>query len=159
MPPRSTRPIVARAEQLYVDPSALLKLYLHEPESRAMSAWRARTRGALAVTLHGWLEVSNGIGLAAFRGVIDHAAASDAVASFDDDLREQRCTIVDVPWRRTFRRAGALSRAHTRTVGCRSLGVIHVAVALELGMRQFVTFDGKQASLARAGGLKVVKPR
>ena len=159
MPLRSTRRIVARAEHVYVDPSALLKLYVHEPESAAMNAWRARTSGTLPVTLHGWLEVSNGISLAAFRGFIDDDAASDALASFDEDLREERCAIADVPWRRALRTAGALARTHTRRLGCRSLDVLHVAVAAELGMRQFVTFDRRQASLARAHGLKVVAPR
>ena len=31
---------MATADQFYADPSALLKLYLNEPESRAMTAWR-----------------------------------------------------------------------------------------------------------------------
>jgi len=53
--------IVASAESIYADPSALLKLYVHQPESIVMSAWRGRLKGALAVTLHGRVEIVNGI--------------------------------------------------------------------------------------------------
>jgi predicted nucleic acid-binding protein len=55
---------VATAESIYVDPSALLKLYLKEPESRAMTAWRAKVGDPLVVTHHGRVELTNGIGLA-----------------------------------------------------------------------------------------------
>lgn len=153
------RRTVAGAEQIYVDPSALAKLYIHEPESAAMSKWRSRTRGTLPVTLHGWLEVSNAICLAAFRGLIDDDATSDALDSFDEDFRERRCALTDAPWRSTLRTAGTLARTHTRKLGCRSLDILHVAAGVELGMRQFVTFDRRQATLARACGLKVVTPR
>ena len=65
---------MASAERTYVDPSALLKLYIHEPASAAMNAWRARVKGALPITLHGRLEIANGISLAAFRKAITAAA-------------------------------------------------------------------------------------
>jgi len=65
---------VAAAEATYVDPSALLKLYIHQPQSFAMSAWRTRTRGALPVTHHARAEVVNGICLAAFRRDISPGA-------------------------------------------------------------------------------------
>jgi hypothetical protein len=36
--------------------------------------------------------------------------------------------------------------------------VLHVASALELGLRRFVSSDERQQNLARAVGLKVVVP-
>lgn len=150
---------MAIAERTYVDPSALLKLYVHEPESAAMGAWRRRTRGALPVTQHGRLEISNGICLAAFRGAIDAAASSDALASFDEDFDDGRYVQVDVLWRAALRRAVEISRTHTPTLGCRSLDVLHVAMAIELGLRDFVTFDRRQQQLARATELRIVVPK
>jgi len=150
---------VARAERTYADPSALLKLYVHEPESAAMSAWRTRTTGALPVSEHGRLEIVNGICLAAFRKTISAEAMHDALASFDEDLADGRYVAADVLWRATLRRAAEISRAHTTTVGCRTLDVLHVATALELALRNFVTFDRRQQQLARAAGLKVVIPK
>ena len=149
---------MARADRIYADPSALLKLYVHEPESAAMSAWRARTRGPLPVTRHGRLELVNGICLAAFRGAIRRDAMADALASLDEDFAEGRSVLVDVLWRATLQRAVAISREQTALLGCRTLDVLHVATALELGLRSIVTFDRRQQQLARAAGLRVVAP-
>ena len=87
---------MASADRTYADPSALLKLYIHEPASAAMSAWRRRTKGALPMTPHGRLEIINGICLAAFRKVINAEAFSDAIASFEEDLAEGRYVEADV---------------------------------------------------------------
>lgn len=149
---------MASAEATYVDPSALLKLYIHQRESAAMSVWRARSRGALAVTHHGRAEIVNGICLAAFRGDIAADAKNDALASFDEDFAQGRYVQADLLWRATLQRAGELSRKHTPGLGCRSLDVLHVASALELGMRYFLTFDLRQRRFARAVGLKPVAP-
>jgi predicted nucleic acid-binding protein len=158
-PRHCTARIVASAERTYVDPSALLKLYIHEPESGAMNAWRTRARGALPITLHSRLEISNGICLAAFRRAITPGAMADALLSFEEDLAEGRYAETDVLWRATLRRAADISRAYTPTLGCRSLDVLHVATALELGLRDFVTFDVRQRQMARALGLKSITPR
>ncbi len=147
---------MASGETPYVDPSALLKLYLHQPESAAMNTWRARTRGPLAITHHGRAEIVNGICLAAFRGSISAGAAADALASFDEDLAIGRYVLADIPWRAALQRAADLSRKHTSSLGCRTLDVQHVASALELGMSKFLTFDTRQRELARAAGLRLV---
>jgi predicted nucleic acid-binding protein len=149
---------VASAERIYADPSALLKLYVHELDSAAISRWRMRTKGALPLTPHGRLEIVNGICLAAFRRLIDVEARNDALASFSEDLAEGRYREADMLWRATLKRAEQLSRAHTAACGCRSLDVMHVASALELGLQSFVTFDKRQQRLARLTGLRVVTP-
>ena len=150
---------MATAERTYADPSALLKLYVHEPESGAMSVWRRRIDGALPITEHGRLEVINGICLAAFRKAMSAEALTDALASFDEDLTEGRYVQADVLWRATLRKAADISRTHTPKIGCRTLDALHVATALTLGLRSFVTFDRRQQRLARATGLKTVTPR
>jgi predicted nucleic acid-binding protein len=149
---------VASANRTYADPSALLKLYIHEPASAAMSAWRGHTKGALPITPHGRLEIVNGICLAGFRKIISAEALSDAIASFEEDLAEGRYVDADILWRATLRRARDLSRAHTPALGCRTLDVLHVATAVELGLRYFVTFDSRQRQLAKATGLKPLTP-
>lgn len=150
---------MATADRTYADPSALLKLYVHEPESAAMSVWRSRVKGALPITPHARLEILNGIALAAFRGFLTAEATADAMASFDDDMADGRYVPTDVPWRATLRRAADLSRQHTPRFGGRTLDVLHVAAALELELSDFVTFDTRQRQLARAVGLKVLAPR
>jgi predicted nucleic acid-binding protein len=149
---------VASAERTYAEPSALVKLYIHELDSASMNAWRRRTKGALPVTQYGRFELVNAICLAAFRQTISAQAQSDALASLDEDFSEGRYQMADVPWRAALRRAHDLSRAHTSTLGCRAGDVLHVAIALELGLRSFVTFDRRQRQLARAAGLKPITP-
>jgi predicted nucleic acid-binding protein len=149
---------VATADRIYADPSALLKLYRHEPESRAVAAWRGAIKGPLAVTHHGRVELSNGIALAAHRGLIDERACDAALATLDDDFEQGRYLLAEIPWRAVLRRAADLSREHSRNLGTRTLDVIHVASALELGSRVFVTFDHRQQSLAKATGLKLLAP-
>lgn len=149
---------MATAETIYVDPSALLKLYIEEPESRTMAAWRGKIGDPLLVTHHGRVEIINGIGLAAYRGMITEVTRDAAWAALEDDFAQGRFRQADLLWRAALKKAGALSREHTPSLGCRSLDVLHVASALELGLKHFVTFDSRQRQLARAGGLKLLTP-
>ena len=150
---------VASADGTYADPSALLKLYLHHPDSASISAWRARVRGPLPVTHHGRVEIVNGLCLAAFRRHITAAALRDALASLDEDFASGRYVHADIPWRSALRRTDDLSREYTPELGCRALDVLHVACALELGAGSFLTFDMRQRRLARAMGLQLMSPR
>ena len=152
------RKTVATANNVYVDPSALLKLYLHEPDSKGMSAWRAKARGALAVTHHGRVELVNGIALAAHRKLIGEQAFNETLAALDDDFDQGRYYQADLLWRATLKRAAEMSREHSRSLGTRSLDVLHVASAMELGFRSFITFDIRQQYLVKAVGLKLLVP-
>jgi predicted nucleic acid-binding protein len=149
---------VATDKHTYADPSALLKLYLKEPESRAMAAWRAKHALPVPVTHHGRVELINGIGLAMHRGAIADATRKAALAAVEDDFAQGGYIQADLLWRATLKRAGDLSREHTPTMGTRSLDVLHVASALELNLRYFVTFDLRQQLLVRAVGLKLIVP-
>ncbi len=155
--PFTTR-TVATAESIYADPSALLKLYLHERESAGMSAWRAKIKGPLPITHHGRVEVANGICLAAHRGEITPEALADTLASFEEDFTMGFYRQADLLWRATLNRAASLSCAYSAKLGTRSLDVLHVASALELELRCFVTFDSRQQKLACAVGLKLIAP-
>jgi len=150
---------VATAENTYVDPSALLTLYLHQQESKMMNSWRSRADGPIAVTHHGRVEITNGICLAAFRKAITAAAMRDALESLDEDFDSGACVQADLLWRATLKRAGELSRRHTPTLGCRSLDVLHVACALELGFKNFLTSDRRQQNPERPAGRGPIRLR
>jgi hypothetical protein len=64
---------------------------------------------------------------------------------------------VDVLWRSALKSAADLSRTHTRVMGTRSLDVLHVSCALELGLRHFLSSDHRQQELAMKVGLKLVR--
>ncbi len=145
------------AEDTYVDPSALARLYIHADGSREMAAWRVRVGGSLAVTHHGRTEIINAICRVAFLGHLDEAGLAAALADFDADFAEGRLHTADLLWRAALDRGGELSRLHTPTLGTRSLDVLHVACALELRLRRFLTFDRRQQRLAGAVGFKLIR--
>jgi predicted nucleic acid-binding protein len=104
------------------------------------------------------VELLNGIGLAAHRGIVTDAICDAALAALDDDFEQGRYVVADMLWRATLKRAGDLSRQYTRKLGCRSLDILHVASALELKCRTFLTFDVRQQQLARGVKLKTIVP-
>jgi len=53
--------------------------------------------------------------------------------------------------------AEKLGGLFTSKLGTRSLDILHVAQALVLEINEFITFDIRQAALAKAAGLKVPK--
>jgi hypothetical protein len=60
-------------------------------------------------------------------------------------------------WRLGARRLKELSRLHTPKLGTRALDVLHVACALELKLRGFLTWDARQQELAVAVGFRLVQ--
>lgn len=147
------------ADDVYVDPSALTCLYVHQEHSRAMSTWRSRVPGPLSVTHHGRTEIVNAICRTVFIGEMDRAAMQEALADLEDDFAQGRLEPADILWRAALDRAAELSRVHTPQLGTRSLDVLHVACALELKCRRFLTFDERQRRLAVATGLALVRLR
>ena len=142
---------------MYCDPSALIPLYLHQPRSRELVAWRARLGGSLPITHHGRAEVVNAISLARFRAEIAADKATEAWALLDHDIAEGHLHLVSLAWRAAWNEAVALSQAHSPRFGTRAADVLHVACAVELKLKHFLTFDDRQRKLAAAAGLKLVR--
>jgi predicted nucleic acid-binding protein len=142
---------------VYADPSALARLYIHLAGSPEMAAWRARTRGSLPVTHHGRTEIVNAICRVRFLGHLDDDGLAEALGDLEADFAQGRLQQADILWRAALNQAAELSRRHTPTLGTRALDVLHVACALELKLRRFLTFDERQQRLAAAAGLRLVR--
>ena len=145
-------------EPPYFDTSALRPLFIHEERSQRVSRYLRRHRAAIRITRFGYAELINSIACAVFREDISPAQFSAAVADMDVDLKAQRVTIVDLLWRGAMDRATQVSRKHTPELGSRMLDVLHVASALELGVKTIITYDQRQIELARSAGLRPVSP-
>ncbi len=78
-----------------------------------------------------------------------------ALADLQSDLESGAVTLISADWADVHRRAEALSRRHTISGGHRALDMLHVATALHLGAREFLSFDANQRKLAAAAGLEV----
>jgi hypothetical protein len=141
----------------YFDSAIIVKLYVRE----ATSPDAIRLVGAYVAPywLTHWqaLEVKNAIRLKAFRKEITAAEMSQSIAAFEQDMATGR-------WQRPVytaatveQKADELSASHSAILGCRTLDIIHVAAALVIGAKEFVTFDGRQGAMAKQAGL-TVKP-
>lgn len=145
------------SEEVYVEPSALARLYLHQSGSREICAWRAKVSGPLLVTHHGRTEVINAICRVAFMGELDPSGLQEALTDFDTEFASGRLQQANLLWRAALNRAEQLSRRHTPKLGTRAADVLHVACAVELGLRHFLSFDDRQMRLAAVVGLKRVR--
>ena len=54
-----------------------------------------------------------------------------------------------------LRLAGSYSQNRTAQGGHRSLDILHVATAIHLGAKEFLTFDERQRTLAQHAGLQL----
>lgn len=122
-----------------------------------MVAWRATVKGTPLIAHFGRAEVVNAICRAHFIGALDKTGLDQVLADFENDLRQGHLQQADLLWRATLQRAVDLSHTHTPVLGTRAADVLHVACALELKLRSFLTFDERQRKLAAACGLKLVK--
>lgn len=142
---------------VYLDTSAIVKLYVREPETLAISRWLRTNNQAIPLTqLHG-LELTNALHLKALRGEISPKQIQTILTLFAEHHDAGVFYRPAVDWAKVWDKAIELSTTHTATLGTRSLDILHVAAALSLVSRRFVTFDAKQAQLATAAGLNVVR--
>jgi predicted nucleic acid-binding protein len=78
-----------------------------------------------------------------------------ALTDLQTDLDTGAVVVVTADWPDVHRLAETLSKRHTIAGGHRAFDVLHVATALHLGAREFLTFDANQRKLAAAEKLKV----
>lgn len=139
----------------YADTSFLAALYVRDVHSGAAVAEQHRRRAPLPlIPLHG-VELRNVVRLCVFQRRITARQARAALALLDEDLAAGVIASTEVSMTSLWARAGDLSTRHTARIGCRSLDILHVAAALELGATRFLTFDDRQARLARRAGLRI----
>jgi hypothetical protein len=100
-------------------------------------------------------ELRNAVRLAVFRGEISVEQRKAAFREIEADLAGGILAHMPIPWTDAFREAEELAALHTEIMGVRSFDLLHVGVAITLGATQFLTFDTRQANLAKAAGLKI----
>ena len=136
----------------YLETSFLVSLYTLDSNSASAVAAVQSSGGPFPLTSFGELELINAIELRQFRREITSAQAKLGRVDLSRDLRAglfQRAPTTPAVYKEALR----LAHSHTARLGVRSLDILHVASALELGFTAFYTFDKRQGQLARAAGL------
>jgi len=139
----------------YADTSFLARIYTPHADSAAALIYMERCTEPLAFTPLHRHELRTAIRLRVFRREITIEQRAEAFREIDSDLGENILMHVPVPWTDTFCEAENLADANVEALGVRSFDLLHVGLALVLGASVFLTFDTRQAGLARAAGLKV----
>lgn len=139
----------------YADSSFLVSLYRADAFHDTASAFMARAALSLAFTPLHRIEVRNALRHATASGDMKAAERTLAFRQIEEDLRDGLLIHTPVNWTDAFRRADELSEKLAATEGQRAMDLLHVAVAIEVGAKTFLSFDQRRRRLAKAAGLKV----
>jgi predicted nucleic acid-binding protein len=154
--------------KMYADTSFLVRLLVRDADNEAaLAAHRRIGRPFLIYTSFHDLELTNALRLRIF-AVADATSGIKRQARKDHEEAQRRLKTcltkglfqsTPMPWDAAVERAVELSASYSQGLGTRSFDLFHVGAALELRFKEFITCDLRQASLAKAAGLKVVLVR
>ncbi len=138
----------------YADTGFLCSLYAPDAHSsRAITAMKRQSE-PLAFTWIHQLEFRNALRLRVFRREITQKHRDASLNLLLSDLAGGVLAHTQPPLVEIMTEAERLSASHSERLGTRSLDILHVAAALVIGSARFLTFDTRQAKLAKAAGLK-----
>jgi uncharacterized protein len=140
---------------VYLDSSALAKLYLPEAESEALEA-AVLGRRDLAVSDLGITELTSAAARRQRQGELTQAQLSLLYRALLDDLSgDVYLSVALAP--AVFREAErfVLSRLGG---GLRAADALHLAIALSAGARTLATYDARLRSAAEGAGLHLLSP-
>jgi predicted nucleic acid-binding protein len=145
----------------YPDTSFLCALYRLQTNSAEAAAYFTAMPGPLEVTTLLLYEFRQAVRFQIRLHRHDpskgypRAEGTKMLADLKADLVSGEVITIPAPWQQVHLAAERLSELYTDGSGHRSMDILHVATAIELGVKKFLTFDGNQKKLAEAEGLVV----
>ena len=139
--------------KVYADTSFLVSLYVQDASSGRAQAWLSAHPTALPLTAFARIELRNAIAQLVFRGQLTPQESAAAWQLIEADAAQGRLQPVFVPWTAILAKAEQLTAQHSARIGVRTLDILHVASALQLGATEFVSFDLRQGDLAKTVAL------
>ena len=146
---------------VFADTSFLCALYRVQDNSPEAYKLAGALKEPITVSSLVLFEFRQSVRLQAFRFSSDRTQgypqrdAARVLEAVQANLEAGAVVVAPADWPEVHSLAEELSSRHTAAMGIRSMDMLHVATALHLGAKQFLTFDGKQAALAKISGLKV----
>lgn len=138
----------------YLDTGCFVKLYYPEPDSAKVIAL-IQGKPVCHTPLHE-LEFVNALQLKVFFKSATNAQVIASRSLIEADLKTGALQSAGGNWKDVFQEAVKLAEQHTGTFGCRSLDVLHCAVAKILAADEFISTDNRQMKLASAMGLNLL---
>lgn len=137
---------------IYADTSFFVSLYLTDRHTAEVER-RLRSQPSLWMTPLHVAEWTHAIQQHVFRKAISRGEADRLLQRFQEHRVQNLWRESPLP-DQAFEICTQLAQRHAARLGVRTLDTLHVASALELKAEHFWTFDGRQAKLALAAGLK-----
>lgn len=103
------------------------------------------------------MEFTNALWLKVFWGELPEAEAVRLLGLFHDRHKRGQYFTPDLSRSRLLDRFRDLARK-TPDTGCRTMDILHVAAAMEIGADRFVSHDTRQRDLAKIAGLMLANP-
>ena len=146
----------------FADTSFLYSLYREQGQSAEADRIASLLPGPLIVSSLVLFEFRQSARLQVFRFSNDRtqgfsaAEAKRMLSVLQKNLDSGALVEAVVDWPDSYNIAEDLSGRHTARAGFRAMDILHVATALHLGAREFLTFDTDQGQLAGIEGLTVL---
>ena len=143
----------------YPDTSFFCALYRKQDNSDQALASRARMSEPLCVTRLLLWEFRQSVRFQAFRHSKNHNVgypldeAEKMIAKLSEHMDSGVVKLVNCDFIDVLVTGERISKTRTFAGGHRSFDILHVATALELGAKEFLSFDSNQIELAAAEGL------
>jgi len=145
----------------FADTSFLCAVHRDQDNTPQAASCAAKIDEPIAISSLVLFEFRHSTRLQTFRFAHNrtHGFSAAEAANISDTLRRDMdvgaLIVAPVNWAEVHTCAERISSQFTQELGVRTLDVLHVATALHLGARYFLTMDALQAKLAKAAGLKV----
>lgn len=143
--------------RIYLDTSALLKLYLPEPESQEVEALLRIQEGSYCSTLC-QAEFASTLERLRRDGKLSEREAGSLWDLFQKDLQSSAFSAVETG-AEDIRDAIGILKGHAHAHRLRTLDAVHLATARNLGAGSFLTFDVRQRAVAGLLGFDLPLPR
>lgn len=141
----------------YFDSGVITKWYIPEGKTPAALALRDRFKPPVWLTSLHRIELTAAWRLKVFRKEIPAFTITGVLADFHDDMTQGIFVNPSVAESEVYHLAENLADQYCALLGTRSLDILHVAWALAAESTHFVTSDERQARLAEAVRLPVVR--
>lgn len=139
---------------IYLDTSALIKLYLLEEGSESVQRRVSAQNQPLPVWEIQEAELLNALQLNVFWGKISQQQGESQIELFFERQKKGHYFFPEIHRGELMKNFRTLSR-ETARLGCRTMDIMHVACALQLGATSFITFDDRQRALAEFAKIKI----
>jgi len=139
---------------IYIDSSALAKLYVSEPESERLDKF-LRGRRDLLISELVITEVMSAVARRRREGILNARQATQIRDAILSDAKSGAFERIDL--NPSIHREAERMLLSTESVPLRTLDALHIALALNRGATRLLTFDVRMADAAALHGLLVVK--